>query len=79
MKNLKPFIGLVDAAVSLFIKIRDARKSVACSHLLLLAHHNVPDLEHKNEAYCACKPTYQCFLCQQIFEPRNGYYYCVTR
>ena len=73
---MKEFISLLDAAFSLFIKFRDAQKpkEATCSHLLLLAHNDVPNVEHKDAAYCVCKPRYQCFQCHQIFDPRNGFY-----
>ena len=79
MSQLKPLLELVDAAVSLFLKLRDAKRAAPCDHDIYLAHDVTAKVEHKNEAYCACSPNYQCLKCHQVFRPGAGSFRRVTR
>jgi hypothetical protein len=73
VKNLKPWIELVDAVVSLAIKIRDARRPrvKTCEHKLFVAHRSGAT-EHKDDISCACGPNYQCLVCGLLWTPQSG-------
>jgi hypothetical protein len=81
MKNLKPWVDLIDAVVSLAIKVRDARRprALTCEHKFFVAHHRAEGVEHKDDIFCACKPTYQCLICLSVWHLESGVYRQVTR
>lgn len=71
--GLKEIVSLIDAVVSLVIKIRDARKIKPCDHDIFLAHNfSDKEVKHENELFCPCGAQYQCLLCDSVFSPGDG-------
>jgi hypothetical protein len=69
--QIKDLLSLLDTAVSIVIKVRDAKRAKDCDHHVLLLHQEIPGIEHRDEPTCPCKPRYQCFKCSKTIQIRG--------